>query len=399
MQNFRTRTVYLNERQCVVARRIPERRHTVDRFDSEWTYRVVDVRLGDGTRYEGLLLLGDDMLLVPEDRPAFDHRDIAEIRSTPDDRIPDFRITEPDTLHEPGGRAIEHGNMRRVWLFGPPEPEPDWRAMSADEAHEHALEDDDRVLTLGGEIPACFHGPTLEALVAGGVRIRFVRAADEASETRVLRPRGAPLWRELLRQEVAIEPGFTVGELLDLLDLPGAVDREVYLRTMPWDDLSFRHWVEAGREPDPMLTEIELVEVGAIANYQDDEHAYTFFFDAVGRGKVADRDDAQHGLVAGERPAIGLQEGPAALRHVPIAYVPDLVLPVSHKETMSFLRGPLLDWRDGGEAGPRPEMPVAFRTRRPITFGQLIRAVLTELPSDNWPPGPRPDGFAQRSEL
>jgi hypothetical protein len=95
MQNVRTRTIHLNQALVDAATTLPTLQAGPGRRAWSSEYRVLDVQLTDGRRYEGLLLVLDDMLLVPETEPVFEAEDIVAITATPPDWIPDFTVTEP----------------------------------------------------------------------------------------------------------------------------------------------------------------------------------------------------------------------------------------------------------------------------------------------------------------
>lgn len=385
MQNFRTRNVRLNQAQYEATRSFPSYTPPRHAGFSPGGYRVVDIVLRDGSEHEGLLLVGDDMLLVPEAVAEFSDTDIVEIHPTPIERHPDFAITDPSAVWNESG--IETGNLIRLDMFGSEEGERDWRSAAVEEAHEEALEDDHKIETFAGEIPACYHGPHLDALVPGGVRISYFTASAAEDRTQVVRPKTAELWRAIIDQTFEIDPGFTLGELVELLDLPEAVDREVLIRTMPpWKQpRTFQPWVEMireeGYEPD---REVEWLEVHAGANVEDDL-TYTFYFDSRGKSTMLKEDDPATGFREGDRINWSLwgYGAPAGLRHVPLRYNPELLLPVPHEELMAHLRGPRRDWELGGRQGPEPEIPARLRAKRTISFGEFIGALLGEIGSQN----------------
>lgn len=387
MQNFPTRTVHLNQGQYEQARSFPAYEPPRPGVFSPEGYRVVDVVLRDGSTHEGLLLVADDKLLVPEALPEFNDADIEALRPTPPDRHPDFTITDPDSVRRRFG--IEHGNAIRLGMFGPDEPETDWRSVPIEEAHEEALEADAKIWTFGGEIPACFHGPHLVALVPGGMRLRVYTASTEEAVELVIRPKSAAVWRHILDHHIEIDPAFTLGEMVQLLDLPEEVDREIFMRTMPgWrEPMSFRPWVTSvlaeGFEPD---TGMDWIEITALAGLDGETSRYSFHFDATGMGVPLDVDDEDTGFRKGQRINWSLwgYGRVAALRDVPLRYNDELALPVTHEETMAHLRGPRRDWQHGGREGPEPEAPVAFRTKRSITLGEFIGALFDELSPGNW---------------
>jgi hypothetical protein len=276
------------------------------------------------------------------------------------------------------------GNWYRLDLFGPPQITPDWRAASLEDAHEEALEENRRIVTYDGEIPACYHGVHLLGLVPGGLHLSYCRADTEVHETVIVRPRSAAVWRDVLSAVVdEIDPAFTLGELIILLDLPDDVDREVSHRTLRGHDRKFRLWVDALRRTDlptktGEATDVEGIGVSPVADLWQER--YTFSWNAVGVGHQYDgpnpftnRDDGarEHWSLCGFTPS--------DLANVPIRYNPELVFPVSHDEYMCYSRGPLHDWIANGGGGPRPQPPVAFRTQRTIMLGELIGAVFEEL--------------------
>lgn len=382
MQNFKTFTVHLNQVQYERIQEFPiyqpPRTHG---FAGRKGYRVVDVVLKDGTRHEGLLVVSDDYLLVPEFVSKFDDRDIAELHATPRERHPDFTITDPDGLRTE--RGIELGNMIRLSMFGPEPMERNWREAPIDEVFERALEENSYIHSYDGEIPACYHGPNLVALVPGGMKLSLHTASTDEGVEMVIRPKTAAVWRAVLDLEFKIDPNFTLGELAKLLDLPDDVSREVFLRTMPnWrGPMTFRPWVTAilrqEAEPDENM---DWIEISAEADI-DENNIYTFYYDAVLIGKPLKEDDSKMLIRAGERIRWSLWGYPdlARLRDLPIRYKVDMALPVPTEEMMRYYRGPHREWVHNGRQGEEPPLPVAFRCKRSIKLADFIGALFSEL--------------------
>lgn len=380
-QNFKTHTVHVNQRQYETLREFPVyKANGNDRAFAGSEYQVVDVTLRDGTRLGGLLVVRDK-ILAPDAVVAFTAEDIAGMASTPRDEIPDFTITDRDALSDAG--SIEWGNLLRLYLFGPEEVERDWRSAPLEEAHDEALDDNDRVESYGTDLPANY-GPHGLTLTRGGIRMHYTRACDDEGETATIRPKNPDLWADLLEQTFEIDPSFTLGEMIEMLDLPPEVDREVFQRTMSDRRNSFRAWVESSREKGwESDTEIEHIRVGAYARECDDG-VYSFCFEASGMGKPLEEGDEMTGLEKGARIPYTLGfGGPARLRNVPLRHAPELVVPMGHERIMEFYRGTHRDWHAGGKAGPEPEIPVLLRTMREISLGEFIRAVFSELASEN----------------
>ncbi|MDZ4390425.1 MAG: hypothetical protein U0974_11935 [Gemmatimonadales bacterium] len=386
-QNFMTRSVHLRQAHYERIKTFPS--YTApgkEGLVGSSDYHVVTVRLTDGREFVGLLVSNGDTLMVPASEPHWGASDIAEILPTPAEQHPDFTITEPKALEE--NRCIEMGNLWRRGLFGPPhhlEDDTDYRALPIHEAHEEALDDDRTIHLYPGDLPATVHGFDDVILTANGVQVtcRPVGAKDRLITT--LWPKGPEFWADLLHHELSLAEDFTLGAMLTLLDLPPETDREVYLRTMRYREErpSFQPWVLAGRrgaspKAQADVSDVEALVVGAYADEWDGGH--TFYFDAHGMGVPLAADDPETGTPAGECPRYCISyPDVSAFVHLPVRYDPELVIPVSHEERMAFMRGPLFDWREAGEQGPRPEMPVLLRIRRAIKLGEFIAALFGEL--------------------
>lgn len=383
-QNIRTRSVLLRQEQYEQTRDFPKyqglkgsKRRLFER------YSVASVRLKDGRQYEGLLLW-DDRLLVPESDADWDSSEIIEITATPPDEHPDFSITEPDSLYERGG--IEMTNAWRIDLFhvGEEKDKSDPRSIPRDIAHEDALYVDSSVHVYPGEIPATYYGVSDVTLTAEGVKIGYRSVSRDAHESVLLWPKSSALWTEILGHEFTIEEGFTLGSMLTLLDLPADVARQVYLRTMPYPEKGgFRPWLEAqASRSSPFEGEMEAIVVQTYM--EESDGSYRIFRDSYGLGFPLTEHDENTGMQPGDRVQYALSYSSAArYRHIPLRYNPDLVVPHSHEVYMEFARGTLLDWRQGGEVGPRPEPPVLLRLKATITLGQFIGALFRELGTED----------------
>jgi hypothetical protein len=118
-QNFPTQTLELTEDQWNAVRALPVlpfpeppspdpvtgrvvRPRRPFLIAREEGYRVLDAVLTDGRVLRGLLAIGDELLVPIQDGPITSEQ-IAGLAPTPPEAIPDFSITEPDTLWEPRG--------------------------------------------------------------------------------------------------------------------------------------------------------------------------------------------------------------------------------------------------------------------------------------------------------
>jgi hypothetical protein len=376
-QNYTTHNVHVNQQLFDQLQLMPELAPPAPGFMYH-AYRVVDVRLTSGTTLEGLLVIGDTLLLPP-DVPTFEPEDVVEMTSTPLERHPDFTITDRSAVE--GELATEWMNIERLHMFGPPEVEPDPRDLQLDEAWDEALKDDHRIDTYGGEIPACYHGPHLEALCAGGLRISFLRAQDDERETRVVRPRGIALWAGLLGSDCAIDPDFTLGSLMDLLDLPEETARYVFVASMPhyYGSRTFAEWLDAVRAEAQRDTELDYLQIGCYADTSS-ERTVSFYYgvSAVSHPLAQDCKDTM--TAAGETINYSTSCVPiATIRHLPIRLEGELVVPDTHEAIMAHRRGPWRAWKMGGQQGPEPESPVLMRARRDISLADLIGSVVSEL--------------------
>jgi hypothetical protein len=385
MQNFRTRTVHLNQAQYLAIQAFPFYDPPGYPFFSEKGYQVVDVVLKGGATYEGLLVVRDDHLLVPESLPEFNDRDIAELRATPPERHPDFTITDPDALYQ--GIGIEIGNSIRLSMFGPKEEEKNWREAPIGEAHMEALYLNSSATTFGGELPAVDLDISLLGLTKGGMRISYQALSSGEAVEAVLRPQGAPLWRALLDQFVTVEDGFTLGEMLRLLDLPEEVGREVFLRTMPaWYGAadSFRPWVEALRDAPETEREggdIEYIEVQNLGHYNDRTGRFWFDHDVMGYSSVIEEDDEESGTRKGQRVnwGTGGLDAAAWMEDVPLVYNDAAALPAPFEARLAHMRSAHLEWLHGDRSAPMPEMPAVLRTKMEITLREFIGALFSNL--------------------
>lgn len=393
MQNYPTQTIQLNQHWYEMAQDFPVF-YPDDQPESErYAYRVVDVELASGRRLEGLLLLGGDALLIPQSEDAFVAEDIAALQPTPKDQHPDFTITEPEQLWGAQGSAstIEMYNSRRLQMFGPDEEENP-REWPLERAWREARQDHDRVLVFE-EIGAAYWGVRSIELVAGGVKVSWQDPSSQTHEE-IVQPWTDRFWAEILDYHPKIHPDFRFRDLLELLDLPPEVDEKLYLRVMPGTGYTFQPWVQALRhEPDqPPSANLDYIEVSPWATRMDSrglQEALHLDFDVQAMGKplsqqAARQQSQSHGANyrAGDRINWSLMGVDIMkLLDLPIRYNPEITIPVSHEETMAYMRGDLRRWRRGGREGPEPPHPYEWQGECVITLRELIRSLLWEIPA------------------
>lgn len=384
-QNYETHNIDLNQRLYEALLEMPSYDPPRRGFIRADRYRVVDLVLEDGRKLEGILALDDTLLLGP-DVEAFAAEDIVEMTSTPPERHPDLTITDPESVR--GRHGIEWMNAERLAMFGPEEDEErDWRNAALDEAWDEAIRDDRSIHTFAGEIPACWHGPSLKALSDAGFAVSAYRVSDEETIMMTIRPRTIDVWSHLLGLHCSPD-GLTLRGLVELLDLPEETARYVFAASMPhyYGDSTFEDWVGAVREggfsPDP---EIDFIEVRPFADTSDDL-TIEQYFDASAMTYPLEKDDPVTGSKKGDRINYALDSiNPAAVARAAIRYSPELIIPATHKEQLAYFRGARRDWIVGGEVGPKPEMPITLRAKRNITVAELIGAVLSETSRRNLP--------------
>lgn len=384
-QNFRTRSVGLNQAWLDVLESLPG--HKPER-ESIWCdeYRVVDLRLRDGRHLEGVLAIDDD-LMVHEDEPEFEAEDIVEMTATPADRIPDFSITDEDAVWDLNANAervaIEWGNSKRLDMFGPEKVEPDWRSEPIEKCWDEAILMD-RYAYSFEEIP-CGSGPNRIRLVPGGIEIHYRSVSRDAHETKVVKPVTSKLWSKVLRMVPEVDPAFTPRHLLELLDLPEDIAREVYCRTMMWESNTFADWIAIAKvAPAGPDTDIEYLEVYNTAGESSGEYWFGVDCHGVSKPLTAESreitDPAYGGhYKVGDRINYALDFTPLPkLLDLPIRVNDELKVPVKHDELMRFFRGPMRDFRVG-KISEEPEYPWALQARKAITLGEMIGAIFTEV--------------------
>lgn len=383
MQNFRTRSVDVHQAMYEKIQSFPTfPLEAFGRRDLEDRIHIVDFKLADGREFKGVLVFRGDQLLVPESAASFVSEDIIEICPSPASSIPDFTVTDPDILYR--GGSIEWGNSWRLSLFGPPDDdEPDWRSVPVAEAHAEALKLNERVDTYD-ELPTLLHGPSDPKLVPGGIQIRIYPISTEQSQTVVVRPNSVKLWRELLEYTFEIDPNYTLADLARLLDVEEPLADALYHRLGLMGDVGILQRVRAILDPD-FAPDQEIQELEVRWFSEEDEGVYDLSLHLTAWSHPLTEDDPSGYPLAGERINYGADSFcPAHLRHAPLRYSPEIEFPVSHEEIMGFYRGPMREWRRGGEEGPKPEMPFAFRTKHTIRLREFIGAVLNNLCSENW---------------
>ena len=267
-----------------------------------------------------------------------------------------------------------------VSLFGSPTRAGiDWRSAPIEECWEEAAGINECVRSYGGEIPAG-SGPAKIRLVPGGVEIELYSVSRDALETVVVKPRTSRLWADILRMSPSIDPAFTLRDLIDLLDLPEAVGREVYLRTMPFTGDGFGDWVRAARAcPRSGKHETKVEYILVSHDVETREGQYHFGFDVSGMGEVLTKPFEGGLYGVGERVPYSLAHAPICrYLDLPLRVDDELRIPASDAETLAALRAVAKARRNGKEPA-RPEIPYAFRGRKAITLGEIIGAVFTEI--------------------
>jgi hypothetical protein len=351
-------------------------------------YHVVDVVLSDGRRYDSLLVL-NDKLLVAMTEADFVAADIVALTETPRERHADFTISDDAPLRSCGGRSMEISNLNRASLFHRPDPDPG-REMPLDDAWDEALHDHIRFRDMGGDLPACT-GIDSACLTPNGIEVSIFGLSADDRVTLTIRPRSAPAWREILECTASIAPGFTLGHLATLLDLPESVDREVYMRVMPWDADRFTDFVTATRaegiaaEQGPDAVEyIEVhVHVDDDGSKEDPPNRFGFVPGALGVCAPATVDTEMYD--AGQPRYAGISYGgPAQFRDCEIRLNHAMTF-TDHDKVMAYYSGPLGAWHRTGQVGPRPPAPVEYVAEYAFTVRDVLRAVLREVSWENLP--------------
>lgn len=258
MQNFRTRFRYLSLEFVEAMAAFPTYQPpNVERHGlfGAAVYTVVDLSFANGTVLTGLLAWDNQVLLPEGEAERLEEVAVIGIAATAADALPDFTITDTASVHEEGEGSIEHSNLQRLHMFGPPREEKeevDWLHAPIPDAYEEALRND-RHITVYPEIGAVRWMSAVRLTPAGFAATVFKVGAD-AEMSLVVRPVSRALWAEILKYHTPrIEPGVTLRTILDLLlETPADVQSALASHLIDLEETSFARYAEALRkEPDP----------------------------------------------------------------------------------------------------------------------------------------------------
>ncbi|MDZ4388461.1 MAG: hypothetical protein U0974_01850 [Gemmatimonadales bacterium] len=257
-----------------------------------------------------------------------------------------------------------------------------------DDAHDLGLELSAaaRACDYGADVPSPADGrPFGVVLTRQGIRMQLPLLKERMPATVVSRPRTQALWRDVLTAECTIDPDCRVGDLLALFDeLPEELVAALKFRLVPQRHHEHFHAIVAeavaATHATPTGDEAEWTFV--IEPTADEvDGAYRVAYDASAFGPPEFAHPGEPYVPEGERMAYASDFMDLdKIARMPVQYDPALTLPCAHEDERAFLRGPLLEWNEGGEVGPRPELPVAARFPVTITLETLLRTMWADLP-------------------
>lgn len=327
----------------------------------EFGYRLVDLEMGDGRVFRGVLVIHDHVLVPDTEEWQFDGMGVVAVRPTAGPERPPLAIASAETLLRHG--CYSHADVLRMTLF-----------LESDDEHEEQDESGKALDGWAPDLDPCYRVGRA-VLTPNGWNIAYQpRPGAEMAHVVLAHPRTVMLWDDILSGRVRVEGDATLRHLLltlRALDETSLVYVQGFLRL--WPGIQLRSALEAAVvvparvEPDPDLEELEVGWRGGTTSDEGGGPDELYLSpDASMKGPAVGDAEASGGRWSlwGARWATALD--------LPIRANETLVVPPVHDEIMAWLA-------QGRGMLPRQPMPERDRYQVPLTWADALGAILGEL--------------------